>query len=55
MVRRLARAAVKLLGLFEAVAVGFDVDDLGAVDEAIDQPDDAGGVRKDGWNGPPMA
>ena len=37
----------ELLGLFEAVAVGFDVDDLGTVDEAVDEGDDAGGVGED--------
>jgi hypothetical protein len=38
---------VELLGFFEAVALGVDVDDLGAVDEAVDERDDAGGVRED--------
>ena len=38
---------VELLGLLEAVALGVDVDDLGAMNEAIDERDDAGGVRED--------
>ena len=36
----------EFFGLFETIAVGFDVDDFGAVDEAIDERDDAGGMRK---------
>ena len=36
-----------LLGLLEAVGIAFDGDDLGVVDEAVDQRDDAGGVGKD--------
>jgi hypothetical protein len=35
------------LGLLEAVAVGLDVDDLGAMDEAVDEGVDAGGVGED--------
>ena len=31
----------------EAVAVGLDVDDLGAVNEAVDERHDARGVGKD--------
>src|SRR5689334_902613 len=37
----------QFLSFLEAVAVGFDVDDLGAVDEAIDEGDDTGGVGED--------
>ena len=37
----------ELLGLFETVAIGLDIDDLGAVDEAIDEGDHAGGVGED--------
>ncbi len=36
-----------LLGFLEAVAVGLDVDDLGTVNEPVDERDDAGGVGKD--------
>ena len=36
-----------LLGFLEAVAFGVDVDDLGAVDETIDERDDASGARED--------
>ena len=43
----LSASGGELLGLLEAVAVGFDVDHLGAVDEAIDEGDDAGGVGED--------
>jgi hypothetical protein len=39
--------SVELLGFFEAVAFGVDVDDLGAMDEAVDERDDAGGVGED--------
>src|SRR4051812_26413836 len=38
---------VQLLRFLQAVAVGLDLDDLGAVDEAVDERDDAGGVRED--------
>jgi hypothetical protein len=37
----LVASSGEFLGLFETVAVGFDVDDLGAVDEAVDEGDDA--------------
>ena len=37
----------EFLGLLEAVALGFDLDDLGSVDQAVDERDDASGVRKD--------
>jgi hypothetical protein len=37
----------ELFGFFEAVAVGFDLNDRGAVDEPIDVGYDAGGVGKD--------
>lgn len=43
----LGSGSVELLGFFEAEALGVDVDDLGAVDETIDEGDDAGGVRED--------
>ncbi len=36
-----------LLGLLEAIGRAVDVDDLGVVDEAIDERDDTGGVGKD--------
>ncbi len=35
------------LGLLEAVGFALDGDDLGVVDEAVDQGDDAGGVGED--------
>ena len=35
---------VELLGLLEPVALGIDLNDLGAVEEAVDEEDDAGGV-----------
>jgi hypothetical protein len=41
-----ARGA-ELLGFLEAIAVGLDLDDLGAMDEPVDEGDDAGGVRED--------
>ena len=34
-------------GFLEAVGLAFDGQDLGIVDEAIDQGDDAGGVGED--------
>ena len=34
------------LGLLETIAVALDFDDFGAVDEAVDEGDDAGGVRE---------
>src|SRR4051812_41616651 len=43
----LGASGVELLGFLEAVALGVDVDDLRAVDEAIYEGDDAGGVRED--------
>jgi hypothetical protein len=43
----LGSGGAELLGLLEAVAVGLDVDDLGAVDESVDEGDDAGSVRED--------
>jgi hypothetical protein len=43
----LGASGAELLGLLEAVTFGVDVDDLGAVDEAVDEGDDAGGVRED--------
>ena len=36
-----------LLGLLEAVAVALDLEDFGAVDEAVDEGDRASGVRED--------
>ena len=39
--------SVELLGLFEPVAFGIDLDDLGAVEESVDERDDAGGVGED--------
>ena len=36
----------QFLGLLEPVAVCLDVDHLGAVNEAIDQRDDAGSMRE---------
>ena len=36
-----------LLGFLEAIGVGLDGDDLGVVDEAVDQRDDAGDGGKD--------
>jgi hypothetical protein len=33
--------------LFEAIGLAFDGDDLGMVDQAVDQRDDTGGVGKD--------
>jgi hypothetical protein len=36
-----------LLGFFEAVAVDVDGEDLGAMDQPIDEGDDAGGVGED--------
>ena len=36
-----------LLGLFEAVAVGVDLEELGAVNEAIDESDGTSGVGED--------
>ncbi len=38
-----------VLGLLEAIGVALDLDDLGAVAEAVDEGDDAGGVGEDGW------
>lgn len=38
---------VELLGLLQAVALGIDLDDLGSVDEAVDESDHAGGVWED--------
>jgi hypothetical protein len=35
------------LGLLEAVGLALDSDDLGVVDEAVDQGDDAGGIGED--------
>ena len=35
------------LGLLEAIGFALDGEDLGVVDQAIDQGDDAGGVWKD--------
>jgi hypothetical protein len=35
------RATVSSFGFLETVAVGLDVDHLGAVDEAVDKRDDA--------------
>jgi hypothetical protein len=43
----LGAGGAQFLGFFEAVALGVDVDDLGAVDEAVDEGDDAGGVGED--------
>jgi len=43
----LGSGGVELLGFFEAEALGVDVDLLGAVDETIDEGDDARGVRED--------
>jgi hypothetical protein len=43
----LGSGSVELLGFLEAVALGFDFDDLGALDEAVDECDDAGGVGED--------
>jgi hypothetical protein len=37
----------ELLCLFEPVTVGFDVDDLGAMEKTIDEGDDVGGVWED--------
>ena len=34
-------------GLFEAIGLAVDGDDLGIVDEAVDHGDDAGGVGED--------
>lgn len=45
--RCLVRSSVSSLAVFWAVAVGADVDHLGAVDEAVDESNDAGGVSKD--------
>lgn len=42
----LRAGGVELLGLLEAVALGVDVDDLSAMDETVDERDDAGGVRE---------
>src|SRR3954468_15845743 len=36
-----------LLGFFEPVGIGLNGDDLGIMDEAVDQRDDAGGGGKD--------
>ena len=35
------------LGFLETVGIPFEREDLGVVDEAVDQGDDAGGVRED--------
>jgi hypothetical protein len=43
----LGAGGAELFGFLEAVALGFDFDDLGAVDEAVDEGDDAGGVGED--------
>lgn len=40
----LAACGVQLLGFFEAVAFGFEVDDLCAMDESVDERDGARGV-----------
>jgi hypothetical protein len=39
--------AGSFLGLLEAIGFAIDGEDLGVVDQAIDQGDDAGGVWKD--------
>jgi hypothetical protein len=36
-----------LLGFLEAVAVAVDFENLGAMDEAVDEGDGAGGMRED--------
>jgi hypothetical protein len=38
--------AARFLAFFEAVAVAFDVDDFGTMQEAIDQRDGARSVQK---------
>src|SRR5687767_172446 len=43
----LGASSVQLLGFFQPVAVSLDVDDLGAMDEAVDEGDDAGRMGKD--------
>ena len=44
----MARTLVgSFLGLLEAIGFGLDGEDLGVVDQAIDQGDDAGGIWKD--------
>jgi hypothetical protein len=43
----LCAAAGFFLGFFEAVGIGLDGDHLAAMDEAIDQGDDRGGIRED--------
>jgi hypothetical protein len=44
----LARTLVgSFLGLLEAIGFAFDGEDLGVVDQAIDQGDNAGGIWKD--------
>ena len=43
----LGAGGAELLGFLEAVALGVDVDDLGPMNEPIDERDDAGGVRED--------
>lgn len=40
-------AGAPVLGLLEAVGLALDLDDLGAVTEAIDEGDDAGGAGED--------
>ena len=52
-----AALLLALFGLLAAVGIAVDGDDLGVVDEAVDQGDDAGGVGEglaplgegDGW------
>ena len=44
----MARTLVgSFLGLLEAIGFALDGEDLGVVDQAIDQGDDAGGIWKD--------
>ena len=35
------------MSFLEAIGIAFDGDDLGVVQETVDQRDDTGGVRKD--------
>jgi hypothetical protein len=42
-------AAARCLASLGAVALALDVQDFAAVDQAVDEGDDAGGVREDVW------